>query len=796
MKKIKCYLAVFVVVMWTAAQLTVAAVPQTLNYQGVLTDSSGVPENTTVNIVLRIFDSANAGNQLFAEEHSGTTVTDGIFSLAIGSGTNPSGAFDAATLANNSTWLELEINTEVQMPRQAFLSVPYAMVASEVESGAIIASHLATDAVTADAIASDAVTADEIGQSAVGESELADGAVIAELLDEDGAGTNLDADLLDGQHASDIIAAAADEVRTPISSLPYTITTSGSYYLTGNLSSTNNGIYVNASDVKIDLMGFTISGTDSGGYHGVYSTSSSSNIEIVNGSVRDYGGNGVFFNHADQTNIRLIALNIIDNVGTGIDLLGDANLIQNTVVEENSGNGIRLQGDDNNVSHSLIKNNGSSGINTSGAGSKLLNNHLVGNGHGAVVGLNAIIDSNVVSSNSGWGLYVAGDSVLENNVVTDSGLTGVLVLSGGVVLRNNNSSNNQQYGFAIGGTAKSVLDSNLASNNNLAAGSYSDFLNCLACVDLEGNTPIFSVPVTITEPGNYYLTKNMTASDSSVAIVIDGTSDVTIDFKGFEIDGAGLASRGVSIDTYVSNITIKNGAIKNTTAEAIFGWYTYDVTIRDMFLVDTGSPVIYLIEDIYADKRGHRIENCNISGGSSSGIYVGKNSFLTGNTVRHVGGGAGYAVRVGDNSVVENNVITDNNVDNALEIDGEYIAVRGNTVANNSEWGIFSTGSSYGTTIENNEISGNNLSVVSQKGGVRLGDSSRLSNNTIAGNYYYNISIYADNAFVDKNTIIDGSVYGLYVQGSSSGYRDNVLINNATAVGGGAITDLGGNVSF
>lgn len=52
------------------------------------------------------------------------------------------------------------------------------------------------------------------------------------------------------------------EPRTPISSLPYTISQSGSYYFTGNLQFTANSgdaITITASNVTIDLMGFTLS---------------------------------------------------------------------------------------------------------------------------------------------------------------------------------------------------------------------------------------------------------------------------------------------------------------------------------------------------------------------------------------------------------------------------------------------------------------------------------------------------------------------------------------------------------
>ena len=54
------------------------------------------------------------------------------------------------------------------------------------------------------------------------------------------------------------------EPRTPISSLPFTISQSGSYYLTRNLqftAATGPAILINANYVTLDLMGFTLSST-------------------------------------------------------------------------------------------------------------------------------------------------------------------------------------------------------------------------------------------------------------------------------------------------------------------------------------------------------------------------------------------------------------------------------------------------------------------------------------------------------------------------------------------------------
>jgi hypothetical protein len=52
------------------------------------------------------------------------------------------------------------------------------------------------------------------------------------------------------------------EARKPISSAPFTISTSGAYYLTANLTvASGNAVTIAASGVSLDLNGFTISST-------------------------------------------------------------------------------------------------------------------------------------------------------------------------------------------------------------------------------------------------------------------------------------------------------------------------------------------------------------------------------------------------------------------------------------------------------------------------------------------------------------------------------------------------------
>jgi hypothetical protein len=83
------------------------------------------------------------------------------------------------------------------------------------------------------------------------------------------------------------------EPRTPISSLPYTISQPGSYYLTGNLSVNIaidvNGITVQADDVTIDLNGFELNGNGVGFDAVKEGAASRKNWRVHNGAIVGWG---------------------------------------------------------------------------------------------------------------------------------------------------------------------------------------------------------------------------------------------------------------------------------------------------------------------------------------------------------------------------------------------------------------------------------------------------------------------------------------------------------------------------
>ena len=158
------------------------------------------------------------------------------------------------------------------------------------------------------------------------------------------------------------------EPRIPISSLPYTISTSGSYYITGDLTLTDttvHGITVNADNVTIDLMGYSLIGPDSGSNPGIY-MNGRSNVEVRNGTVRDFGSDGIYEGASSGAKgHRIIAVRAVSNGRYGIFLYGAGNLVKDCTVTENGGSGMRIMGGLSTVTGNTAFANGGHGIDTS-----------------------------------------------------------------------------------------------------------------------------------------------------------------------------------------------------------------------------------------------------------------------------------------------------------------------------------------------------------------------------------------------------------------------------------------------
>ena len=161
------------------------------------------------------------------------------------------------------------------------------------------------------------------------------------------------------------------EARTPISSAPFFINASGSYYLTKNLTvATGSAIAINVSDVSLDLNGFTISSTQNPASSGVaiYMTGASRNVAIFNGAISSgvtvsggtYSGTGFGYGVycPSAVSVRVSGVSVAGVLNHGIYLGFSSSVVEACTVDTAGGYGIAASA----VSHSTALNTGSAGV--------------------------------------------------------------------------------------------------------------------------------------------------------------------------------------------------------------------------------------------------------------------------------------------------------------------------------------------------------------------------------------------------------------------------------------------------
>jgi hypothetical protein len=183
--------------------LTAAAgfgeIPNKINYQGRLVDvTTGAPLTGTHEMTFRIYDSAVDGILLWSESMPVTADSGGVISVILGGINTIDISFDDAC------WLEVEVDTETLEPRREIASVPYAFHASDADnlgglgsSGYVVEGEAGS--VTSYMIADGEITDDDISDDASIDRAKIGG--IAWTADSDGAGSGLDADMVDGLDA-------------------------------------------------------------------------------------------------------------------------------------------------------------------------------------------------------------------------------------------------------------------------------------------------------------------------------------------------------------------------------------------------------------------------------------------------------------------------------------------------------------------------------------------------------------------------------------------------------------------
>ena len=195
---------------------------------------------------------------------------------------------------------------------------------------------------------------------------------------------------------------------TAITSLPYTISSSGIYCLTGDLStnaSSGNAIEITVNNVTLDLNGWRLGGLSAGvgtSAAGIYANQHK-NITIKNGTIRGF----------------YVAI-ILDDSSPYTTSQG--HVIEDIRAEQNRVGGLLIEGRGSIVRNNQIVDTGGStltgfidGIQVSGSGVRVLNNDIIG-----------VEGADIGSPGDAYGInaFDAGGSVIADNRVDNITVTG------------------------------------------------------------------------------------------------------------------------------------------------------------------------------------------------------------------------------------------------------------------------------------------------------------------------------------------------------------------------------------
>jgi parallel beta-helix repeat protein len=249
------------------------------------------------------------------------------------------------------------------------------------------------------------------------------------------------------------------EPRTPISSLPYTISAPGSYYVTTNLTgvSGSDGITIIflpvVENVTVDLNGFTLTGV-AGSHNGIHAAAliAGHNYAFRNGTLRNWGMDGV--NASGAMNSRFEKLQLYGNANIGLEA-GTNCIVSDCAAYSNAVAGISvLTGGD--LSHCVAANNGI-GLQT-----------LDG----------CVMADCTASGNSGDGINVGIGTLVRNCASYQNGYHGIIT-SSGCIIKDCVINNNVVEGIN-GGDYSTVNACTVTSNNieGISVGNYCVVTDC------------------------------------------------------------------------------------------------------------------------------------------------------------------------------------------------------------------------------------------------------------------------------------------------------------------------------
>lgn len=509
-------------------------------YQGRLVDGE-IPVAGDFDIRFTLFDADFGGVQVGGILTNTVTAAGGVFTTTLDFGDVHNGT---------DYWLEMDVRPTGDgaftplSPRQAIVPTPRAQFADD---AAVAASALALPASTVGTL--------EMVPGSVTDTVLADGAALAELADNDGAGSGLDADLLDGKTSTEFWQLNGNTATTPGTDFVGTTDANALEFRVNNqrvmqfLMTRSNEVYniLGGSPYNFidpDIISATIAGggtiewsggsrlnslasdftTISGGSGNRIGTNSNSGV--ISGGF----GNMIEFDTFDAT----IGGGAFNTIGT--------NVFASTI---SGGNGNRIYG---NAHRSTIGGGGASSIGTNAYISTISggwNNHIRSFSDRATIsgGLENLIEQRSwhATIGGGWNNEILEDSRVstiaggsEHSIGSNSWYS---VIAGG---RLNIVSNNASLAVINGG------ERNFIGNNSWRSTVGGGFLNAISD-EVQGGIV----------GGGY---NNVISTNADYAAILSGFSNTIGTNSSYSVIGGGVLNLNHGSSTY----TVIGGGYQNT----------------------------------------------------------------------------------------------------------------------------------------------------------------------------------------------------------------------------------------
>jgi len=402
------------------------------------------------------------------------------------------------------------------------------------------------------------------------------------------------------------------EPRIPINSLPYFITNSGSYYLAASLTvGDDHGVVIQADNVTLDLMGFTLQG---GTGYGIYAPNAQRNAIIRNGIVSGWGGSGVDL--ANASGCLVEGITSVSNNNMGISI-GPESRARNCAADLNS-SGITAAGPHSTVRDCFARRNMYNGIDA---------------------GTFVAVEDCEATSNALHGITCSYDCQVRRNRCVGNGHTGgngAGIQTAGARNRiENNEAIGNYRGLDIYESPHWILDNVVEKNVDNYSISYDpNFTNDIRLL-------VSELPLTVGRDCFVQITCDITTSTGGNGITVEGER-VTIDLGGHMLYGPGAGGCGIYQDASGKGLTVRNGRLDSwsSTDQAAIqaGQYAliedvridnafngiraeYNATVRNIQLESCYGRCIWTGEKSL-------VEDCEIKSGVGEGIFVGNDSFV------------------------------------------------------------------------------------------------------------------------------------------------------------------------